>query len=514
MRRHTNSFHVPERFLRQIWKHRHFATPVLQTADGQPIVIISPGKSNPDGGPDFTDARIRVGGVLYRGDVELHQNCIDWSQHEHHLDPKYNSVILHVVFRRDASETSTFTKSRRSIPVLVLEPHLVSTHHALWDKMIRDERSERLATIKCCSLNDDVDPALLQQWLRKLANERFELKVRRFEERLKELVDGQRLSVKEPPAFYEETPFGLNPEDLPPPVHRYSPRDFGKIQLWEQLLYEGCMEALGFSKNQDSFLKLARNLKLQFFKDHNIPPRDVVQIEGILFGVAGLLPPAGSLEERASRKYVRDLRRVWRKMKPLYRNERLTEADWQFFRLRPENFPTVRLAAAARLISRMLTEDFFKTLVQAVKDAGTDTAEKLNPLRSTFIIAFDGFWQRHFRFGEESGRLLTLLIGKSRSDDIIVNIVLPICLLYARIFKDKSVRQAALKICEGYPPLCHNAIIRTMEGQLTKGKCELESAMFQQGALQLYKFYCAEERCRECVVGKNVFMPIHADGSR
>lgn len=514
MRRHTNSFHVPERFLRQIWKHRNFATPVLQTTDGQPIVIISPGKSNPDGGPDFIDARIRVGNVLYRGDVELHQNCIDWSQHEHHLDPKYNSVILHVVFRRDPSETSTLTKSRRTVPVFVLEPHLISTHHALWDKMIRDERSERLATIKCSALNNDVDPSLIQRWLKKLAIERFELKVRRFEERLKELVDDQKLSVKEPSVCYEETPFGLNPEDLPPPVHRYSQRDFGNIQLWEQLLYEGCMEALGFSKNQDSFLKLARNLKLQFFKNHNIPPGNILQIEAILFGVAGLLPPVRSLEERSSRNYVRVLRRTWRKIKPSYQNEILTEAEWQFFRLRPENFPTVRLAAGARLISRMLTEDFFKTLVQTVKDTGTDTAEKLNPLRSTFIIAFDGFWQRHFRFGEESGRLLTLLIGESRSDDITVNIVLPICLLYARIFRDTAVRQAALKICEGYPPLSHNAIIRTMEDQLTKGKCKLESAMLQQGALQLYKFYCVEERCRECVVGKNVFMPIPTDGSR
>jgi len=514
MRRHTNSFHVPERFLRQIWKHRDFATPVLQTTDGQPIVIISPGKSNPDGGPDFIDARIRVGNVLYRGDVELHQNCIDWSQHEHHLDPKYNTVILHVVFRRDPSETSTLTKSRRSVPVLVLEPHLVSTQHSLWDKMIRDERSERLATIKCCSLNDVVEPLLIQRWLQKLAIERFELKVRRFEERLKELVDDQKLSVKEPSARYEETPFGLNPEDLPSPVHRYSQRDFGKIQLWEQLLFEGCMEALGFSKNQESFLKLARNLKLQFFKNHNIPPRDILQIEAILFGVAGLLPPVRSLDERPSRKHVQELRRTWRKMKPLYRNETLTEAEWQFFRLRPENFPTVRLAAAAQLISRMLTRDFFKTLVQTIKDAGRDTAEKLNPLRSTFIIAFDGFWQRHFRFGEESRRPLRLLIGKSRSDDIVVNIVLPICLLYARIFKDKGARQAALKICEEYPPLSHNAIIRMMDGQLTRGKCKLDSAMLQQGALQLYKFYCVEERCKECVVGKIVFRSVPADISR
>src|SRR4051812_5271681 len=133
MPQRSNPRLIPERFLRQLWKQTAFRTDSLLTPEGQPVEIISSGTLNTDGGPDFSGARVRVGGTLYRGDVELHRSVTEWKLHSHHLDPKYNGVILHVVLHGSASERSLPTLSKRIVPVLMLEPYLSTEYHALWE---------------------------------------------------------------------------------------------------------------------------------------------------------------------------------------------------------------------------------------------------------------------------------------------------------------------------------------------------------------------------------------------
>jgi hypothetical protein len=499
---------VPERFLRQLWKHQRFTASALQTTDGKPVEVISPGISNPDGGPDFINARIRIDGILYRGDVELHRDYNDWIKHSHHDDPKYNAVILHVVLHANLPVSFSLTKKKRSIPVLALAPYIQQPIHSVWNSMILDERSERLSTIKCFSKNDTIDSALTRSWLSKLAVERIELKVRRFEERLHELIDENRLSVKEPPSRYDEIPFGINPEDLPPPTQHYSQIDFSRLDLWRQLLYEGIMEALGYSKNQQQFLELARNLRLKLIEEllPNISTDEhFMQLEGLVFGVAGLLPTIKLLKDTTSLKHARQLRRSWRTFKKYFRGEVLYEGKWQFFRLRPENFPTVRLAGAVQLIPVILEKNFFKSIIQLTKRNDLQSKQKHAGLESLFIVPTHEFWSTHYRFGEHAKVLLTKLIGKNRADDIILNAVLPICLLYARVFKDREVRQEILKIFEQCPATSDNSVTRSIDKQLIKEKLKLDSAKLQQGAIQLYKSYCIIEKCGECAVGKIVF---------
>src|SRR5258707_1379198 len=114
MAKRNPSRHVPERFLRQLWKNQQFQPLSLTTADGRTIEVLSPGKPNRNGGPDFRDASIRIGGTLFRGDVELHQHAEEWTTHLHQEDPKYNSVILHVVFDSRHARKLPSTESRRS----------------------------------------------------------------------------------------------------------------------------------------------------------------------------------------------------------------------------------------------------------------------------------------------------------------------------------------------------------------------------------------------------------------
>jgi len=500
--------HVPERFLRQLWKHQQFDTTHLASLDGRMIEVLSPGVLNTDGGPDFHEALIRIGGILYRGTVELHQHLDEWTAHDHHRDPKYNAVILHVVLYDEVPRMMNTTESNRLVPVLVLERYLTQPYRETWDSMILNERAERLSTIKCFNLNNDLGPLVIETWLEKLAVERMELKVRRCEERLKELVEEKRLHVHEPPPRYEEIHFGINPEDLPSPLPEFSPDDFKNARLWEQLLYEGIMEALGYAKNQKSFLNLARNVRLQYLADQYARQTGEAvhqYTEAILFAAAGLLPSIHPTMERESKEHVKHLKRLWKEIRTSYGGGIVGEAEWQFFRLRPENFPTVRIAGAARLVPRLLEKDFFRLVVQLLKNNSFRVEEQYRELRELLIVPADGFWKTHFRFGECARTPNRTLVGKTRADEIILNALIPVCLLYARLFKDKQVREGVLTLYRSSPPMSDNTITRTIREQLLKERLRLDSAMKHQGALQLYKFFCIEERCTECAIGREVF---------
>ena len=195
----------------------------------------------------------------------------------------------------------------------------------------------------------------------------------------------------------------------------------------------------------------------------------------------------------------------WKNYQKLYRNEYCDDAEWQFFRLRPENFPTLRLAGAASIVSTMLTKRLLKSLIKVLKNQEMNAKEKYHEIIEMFVVDAEGFWLTHYKFGEQAKKGVTKLIGNTRADEIVQNVVVPICFLYARIFKDKDVRRATLDIFERCLPANENSILRTMDEQLLKTKFKLNSAKLQQGALQLYKFYCVEERCSECAVGKKVF---------
>jgi hypothetical protein len=507
MKSKNSSYNIPERFLRQLWMNQKFSALKLRTTDNQPIEIISTGKTNTDAGPDYANAIIRINGVVYRGDVEIHQRSDDWFGHGHHKDPKYNTVILHVVFNSDPEISSTLTKSKRLIPILSLEKQLDSPLRSVWEKMILDERAERLQTLKCYLQNKDVEESIIRKWLNKLSIERMELKVRRFEERIKELIDEDCLQIKEPPPRYGDVPFGINPEEFPLPAQKYSVSDFRKINYWDQILYEGMMEALGYSKNQESFLRLARSVRLKSISDIFINPcpedREDI-IESMLFGAADLLPVPKKDMDSESKKYIRFLKLIRKRYSLSFKNKSLTSSDWQFFRLRPDNFPTVRIAAAACLIKKNSEKGLLKPIVKIIKNNEIESREKYRMIQTIFLIPADRFWKSHYRFGENANKEIMTLIGKNRADDIILNAVVPILMLYARIFKDKEVRQSVIKLFEISPPSAENTITKTITQQIIREKFKLEAAMLQQGAIQLYKFYCVEGKCSECQIGRSI----------
>ena len=389
-----NTFHIPERFLRHIWQRPRFNTGDLHTADGKKVDILFPGMPNTDGGPDFTNARVRIGNITFHGDVELHQDAEEWESHLHHADQHYNRVILHVVLTERPPSRPSRTASKRLLPLLVLHPYLDDTLRATWMKAISDERNERRKTIACYAFNDDVPADLMERWIERLAHERMEMKIRRFEERLKQLIDEQKLVIREPyPRYYG------NPDEIPPPTKEYTRRDFANKALWEQLLYEAIMEGLGYSKNTEPFLELAELMRLSSLRQHGLS--DTISVMALLFGVAGLIPSERAVADNEARLYVRTLQRRWKTLRSSYRGRVLQAGDWLFFRLRPSNFPTARLASICFLMPWFFAEDGFRRLISIFKNGTLSTTQRIEACRRIFKFDPDEFWRHHYRFDQK-----------------------------------------------------------------------------------------------------------------
>ncbi len=494
--------HIHERFLRHIWNRQYLHDTSLATTTGSSITVLHPGKLNSDAGPDFLDAKIKIGHTTYVGDVEIHRNAMEWLQHQHQEDPRYNRVVLHVVLEGELDHTPTLSQSGRAIPVLVLERFLSESIRTVWQRSILDERARSAHTIKCAALNSDVSAKTISTWLQKLSVERLELKLRRFEERLRQLAQEEIMSLREPSRRYGLVPIEGYPEEIPPPSLEPTMADFSKKHLWEQTLYEGIMDALGFSKNRDPFVRLAQSATLQRIRELGAA-EDRLQLEAVLFGVAGLLPKTFGKQDRETKAYSKELLVRWKEIRPRFRGAVLHHADWVFFPTRPLNFPTVRLAVGATLIESLLQKDLFRKTIQSFKHA--ESSEMLDEMLVGLLsVEPSEFWKRHYTFDQEARKAFRPL-GESRIRDMIVNTILPIVLLYARMFRERTVRERALELYDWFPPLSENVITRTMEDQLLKGKTKVKSVGAQQGLIQLYKYYCTEGRCEECDVGKIVF---------
>ncbi len=491
---------MPEIILRRIWQEQNFSTDHLTTSDKRSVTIISPGTPNTDAGPDFLNAKISIGKTMFHGDVEIHMTAEEWRTHRHDIDPHYNKVILHVVLTVDPLSPPMRTASRRAIPLLVLHPFLDEKFHRAWATALLSEQASATTSLLCKDVNADVPAKIILGWLEKLAHERIELKVRRYEERLKQLVDETRHVIREPyPRYYG------NPADIPVPKNDYTKKDFAAKDLWEQLLYEGIMEAFGYSRNTKPFLDLARSMRVRTLRAYSLD--DTQQMMALLFGATGLLPSREEMPDPESQRYVAKLKARWKQFRPQFKGTLLGSGDWLFFRLRPNNFPTARLAAMTFLLPKLFGDESFRRLIRIFKDVSLTPKERIRKLAGMFQFEPDDFWKHHYHFkntkSKPDGKSQTgISLGAARVNDIIINTIIPVVLLYARIFKDSSVGKNVRAMLNSLPPLQENALTEIIQTQLVSDKATLSSALLQQGAIQLFRFYCLPVRCSECAVGR------------
>ena len=482
---------VPEFFLRRVWRQQLFTRRGLATTDGAPVTVLSPGELNTDGGPDFRDANVRIGGVLYRGDIEMHVDGASWHAHRHAADPHYNRVILHVVLTVSAATPPATTASGRTIPLLVLRPFL---DREFPDTGAVDPSPSTVPVLPCAPFNESVPEELIRSWLRTLARERLELRIHALRERLHELIEESRGTAREPHVRYAG-----DPGEMPAPRADYTRAEYAQHAVWEQLLYECLLECMGYRNNRSPFHILARSVPLALLQRFDL--RDTATMQAILFGAAGLLPVPRTLVDTESRRAVRALRRRWKEVRPLLPIPLLHEADWLFFRLRPSNFPTARLAAFSCCLPLFFGSGPLRSLIAAFSAVPPAPATLRTFLAALFRFTPGAYWSRHrhFRGAGPGGRIA---LGRERIAECTVNAFIPFVMLYARVFVNHQAQSGAAALLSTMPAPRWNAVTRAVRVGLLKERVQLATAREHQGALQLRKFYCMPERCGECRVGQ------------
>jgi len=484
---------LPEDLIYKIWEEKRFNQP-LTTAEQLPIDILDSGIRNKENaGPDYKHARIKIGNITFTGDVEIDTFHSDWKSHGHNLNQRYNKVILHVVLSNDSSYPFVVTQNGRKVPTLSIESHLNSTIRENLNKdLIEISQSDNLK-MPCAELNDQVPRRDKLFFVKSAGLLRFRKKCERDIERLKELVLLKQLQIKEPKIYHD--------------FHKeVSSRTFSQDELlqkhiWEELLYEQIFEALGYSKNKDSMLKLSKSAELDLFS--KIEKIDIEKIESILFHVSGLFPDVTDIVDEETSAYIRNCTDIWDKVKAVYDSGLMNKNDWNFYKLRPQNFPTLRIAAGARILYKLVSENMFNSLLK-IFEQSIDQNKTINRLRSELIFKGEGYWASHYNFNKAAKSKLNYFIGVGRADEIVVNIILPVFSIYFELKNQKDVSKKVLDVFLNYYQKEGNHLVDQMI-DILGFKNEKYRSVYYQGMIELFRNYCIKNRCLECEIGKKVF---------
>ena len=442
-----------ENFISKIWENPAYYSN-LRTLNGEPVEIISCGRKNKNSGADYSGAKVRINGILYTGDVEIHRTEKDWHLHRHKRDGKFNKVILQVVLWESGENViSAESKSPRTIPTVILSKYLTSSIHNIWKEIINNPSPA--FRIPCYEKNAEVSKEEKKIFIDKLGVKRLKNRASRI----------------------EQTFFAAD-------------ENFRKLANWDKALFTYIAEALGFSKNKEQFLKLADKINPEKIK--SLIPK-LIHIDSILFGTAGFLKELSPEDE-----YARQLINFWDMFKGKINAGVMDISEWNFFPLRPPNFPTVRLAYLSGICIEIMYNDFFKRLVLCFENS-KKPKEDLTKL--FYDVPVSHYWETHYNFGKKK-KSASGVIGSSRITDIINNALIPLFLLYARKFDKKDLMS---KISDYYLTTKNNSdneITNAMKSQLGYN---LRTISEHQGAIQLHNFYCVNGKCDDCYIGTRVF---------
>lgn len=482
---------IAEKLVARLWDRQQPFDLPLATPDGMEIQVVYRGRRRWDRGPDFVAALIAwPGSSLQHGDVEIHVRSTDWRAHGHHRDPHYNGVILQVVMWDDAVEPCLRQDGSR-VPVVALAPHLSVPLETL---MLAQERDVPPPPSSCWRGNVN-HRGPLGEILDRCGMERFEARVARFE------------------------------SDL-------------TCRPLEQLLYEGIADALGYSRNREPFRRLAELLPLETVRalsrrgdtgtggrgdaatgrrgdgegpqypvlspqspaliTRHSAPAPSLGLESLLLGAAGLLPSQRGLLLDEDDGYVRLLEEGWAADGLAWFGDGMRAEEWQFFRVRPANFPTRRVAALADLVERWPGEGLGEVLAGILRS--------LKPRLFPRVVegwllggGAVGYWAHRCDFGQRLRRLGSP-IGRQRAAEVAVNVLLPLLAAEAGHLRDGELGQRAVEAYRLYPKRGDNEITRYMATRIVGHPRPgvARSACRQQGLLHLYWTRCEMKRCGEC----------------
>jgi hypothetical protein len=422
---------MKETLLQFIWQHQYFNARGLQTNAGEGLQIISPGELNIHQGPDFLGARIKLGDTIWVGTVELHVAASDWKKHAHQADKNYRNVILHVVWIDDVGTSSR--KDQSDLPTLVLEhrvPKWILGQYGEWMKS--------RGFVACQQRMGEVSDERWNGWKDWLLEARLHRKAASVAARL-----------------------GSN------------------HQHWEETCWWMMARAFGGPVNGAAFEVIARSLPLSLLARQG----SVVGLEALLLGQAGLL------EQPFVDDYPRALQQEFRYLRAKY-GLSILPATVHFLRMRPGNFPTIRLAQLARLLEG--TSSWFSRAKEATEPSA---------LRSLMEVAASGYWDDHYIPDRPSVHRVKRL-GEELQDSLLINVFAPLLYAFGTGRDEPALRAKALRWLRSLDPE-KNSIIRKWTG-LGVG---CRHAGDSQALLELKEHYCTPKHCLQCAIGKALLGP-------
>ena len=415
---------MTERLLQFIWQFQYFKTGEVLCTNGQVIYIIFQGNYNTNQGPDFLNAKIRIGETVWAGSVELHINSEDWKLHNHSLDKNYNNVILHVVWNHNADFELPF-------PTLELK-QLVSKILLKKYEVLMQQRQ----FIPCENFLQNIDQLIISTWTERLLIERLQQKA---------------LYVK----------FLLEKNN----------------HQWEEVFWWMIAKNFGSPINSGNFEKMAMSIPLNVISRHK---GQLLQLEALLMGQAGLL------QQEFAEKYPVMLQKEFNFLKSKYKFAAVQHPIY-FLRMRPANFPTIRLAQLAMLYSEQ------SQLFNLMKETSSlKEAEKL------FDITANDYWHYHYIF-DESSPFKKKSLGKDMVRNLFINTVIPMMYAFGYYTNNEVFKTKALLWIEQLTPEKNN---------ITKGFVSLGfknvTAFDSQALIQLKNEYCDQKKCLHCAIGNSI----------
>lgn len=420
---------MTERLLQYIWQFQYYNLSDLVTEEGETLQVIHPGSLNTHQGPDFTGARIKINNTTWAGSVELHINSSDWRQHKHSADKNYKNVVLHVVWKNDVELNLPFA-------TFVLEDKVPKLLLSRYDELMN--ANSFIACEKNIHLVDDLN---WQSWKARVLVERLEDKTSQVLEYLQQ-----------------------------------------NSNHWEETCWWLLAKNFGIKQNSLAFEKVAQSIPLNLLAKHKA---QIHEAEALLFGQAGLL------EATFREDYPKLLQREYQFLQKKYKLKKV-EASMFFLRMRPSNFPTVRLAQLAMLVHQSLH------LFSKIKES-TD----LGSIRKLLNVTANDYWHYHYTF-DETTAFKKKNLGEQMINNIIINTVVPILFAYGHHHKENHYKDKALQWLEQ---------LKAEKNVISQGFAALgvesRTAFDSQALIQLKNNYCNNKRCLDCTIGNKLIRDIN-----
>ena len=415
---------MTERLLQYIWQFQYFNPNNLITEEGEALQVIHPGTLNTNQGPDFTDAKIKIGNTIWAGSIELHIKNSDWKNHKHSSDKNYKNVILHVVWQNDVNLNLPFSTLlvQDKVPKVLLNKY--------------DELMNENSFIPCEKSIHQINELTWQNWKERILVERLENKTRVIFDYLQK-----------------------------------------NNNHWEESFWWLLAKNFGINLNSIAFEKIAQSISINILAKHK---DQIHQTEALLFGQAGLL------DADFTEDYPKLLQREYQFLKKKYNLQKI-EGSMIFLRMRPSNFPTVRLAQLAMMVHNSL--HLFSKIKEAID---------VKSIKALLNVTANDYWHYHYVFDEITA-FKKKKLGEQMIDNILINTVVPVLFAYGHYHNENVFKDKALLWLEN---------ITAEKNSITKGYSSLhienKTAFDSQALIQLKNEYCNKRRCLDCSVGNKL----------